>query len=103
MRIPGREVVRGDQLILHEGDRVPADATVTAATNLAVDESLLSAILFIPPLRDLFKLAMPHPDDLLIVAVAGLSALLWMEVVKRAAAFEGSLRALRYRNYSADE
>jgi Ca2+-transporting ATPase len=47
---------------------------------------VLGAILFVPLLRDLFKLAMPHPDDLLIVAVAGLGALVWMEAVKRAAA-----------------
>ena len=41
-RIPGREVVRGDVLILAEGDRVPADAVVLSCTNLAVDESLLT-------------------------------------------------------------
>jgi P-type Ca2+ transporter type 2C len=41
-RIAGREVVRGDILILSEGDRVPADAIVLAATNLATDESLLT-------------------------------------------------------------
>lgn len=42
MRIPGRDVVRGDVLVLHEGDRVPADATLTSSTNLSVDESLLT-------------------------------------------------------------
>jgi Ca2+-transporting ATPase len=41
-RIPGREVVRGDLLLLAEGDRVPADALVVAAINLSVDESLLT-------------------------------------------------------------
>jgi Ca2+-transporting ATPase len=41
-RIPGREVVRGDELILREGDRVPADARIESSTNLAVDESLLT-------------------------------------------------------------
>jgi Ca2+-transporting ATPase len=41
-RIPGREVVRGDQLILREGDRVPADALIVSSTNLGVDESLLT-------------------------------------------------------------
>lgn len=41
-RIPGREVVRGDRLLLREGDRVPADARIVAATGLAVDESLLT-------------------------------------------------------------
>lgn len=41
-RIPGREVVRGDLLVLAEGDRVPADGFLTAATNLSIDESLLT-------------------------------------------------------------
>jgi Ca2+-transporting ATPase len=41
-RIAGTEVVRGDLVRLHEGDRVPADGTLLAATNLAVDESLLT-------------------------------------------------------------
>jgi Ca2+-transporting ATPase len=42
IRIPGREVVPGDILLLHEGDRVPADATVLESINLTVDESLLT-------------------------------------------------------------
>jgi Ca2+-transporting ATPase len=41
-RIPGREVARGDIIILSEGDRVPADATVRACTSLMADESLLT-------------------------------------------------------------
>jgi Ca2+-transporting ATPase len=41
-RIPGREVVPGDLLILVEGDRVPADALLRAGINLSVDESLLT-------------------------------------------------------------
>jgi len=41
-RIAGREVVRGDLVILAEGDRVPADGVVIEATNLSVDESLLT-------------------------------------------------------------
>jgi Ca2+-transporting ATPase len=41
-RIPGREVVRDDILILGEGDRVPADARVLWCSNLSVDESLLT-------------------------------------------------------------
>jgi len=41
-RIVGREVVRGDILVLAEGDRVPADALVLACNNLSVDESLLT-------------------------------------------------------------
>jgi len=41
-RIPGREVVRGDILLLSEGDRVPADATLLEASSLSADESLLT-------------------------------------------------------------
>ena len=41
-RIAGREVVRGDLLVLAEGDRVPADAVLLSSTNLMVDESLLT-------------------------------------------------------------
>ena len=42
VRIAGREVVRGDVIILREGDRVPADAQVLECTNFSVDESLLT-------------------------------------------------------------
>ncbi len=41
-RIPGREVVKGDIIILREGDRIPADGVVLSSTNLLVDESLLT-------------------------------------------------------------
>jgi Ca2+-transporting ATPase len=41
-RIAGREVVRGDVMMLKEGDRVPADAMLFAANDLRVDESLLT-------------------------------------------------------------
>jgi Ca2+-transporting ATPase len=41
-RIPGREVVREDYIILREGDRVPADAVVIFSSNLTIDESLLT-------------------------------------------------------------
>lgn len=41
-RIAGREVVTGDLVILQEGDRVPADATVLYSVNLMADESLLT-------------------------------------------------------------
>ncbi len=41
-RIAGRDVVPGDILVLAEGDRVPADAALFSATNLSVDESLLT-------------------------------------------------------------
>jgi len=41
-RIPGREVVREDILVLGEGDRVPADTAILSCTNLSIDESLLT-------------------------------------------------------------
>jgi Ca2+-transporting ATPase len=41
-RIPGREVVRGDIVLLAEGDRVPADGILRQAVNLSADESLLT-------------------------------------------------------------
>ncbi|MGB9463983.1 MAG: cation-translocating P-type ATPase [Candidatus Acidiferrum sp.] len=41
-RIAGREVVRGDIVILTEGDRVPADGVVLSCVSLSVDESLLT-------------------------------------------------------------
>src|SRR5579883_1992340 len=42
MRIAGGEVVRGDVMLLVEGDRVPADARLLAAHDLMTDESLLT-------------------------------------------------------------
>lgn len=42
MRIAGREVVRGDIVLLKEGDRIPADAVLLSANDLTVDESLLT-------------------------------------------------------------
>ena len=41
-RIPGREVVVGDVILLREGDRVAADAIVHSANGLSVDESILT-------------------------------------------------------------
>jgi Ca2+-transporting ATPase len=41
-RVPGREVARGDLIILSEGDRVPADCLVHEAESLSIDESLLT-------------------------------------------------------------
>ena len=41
-RIAGREVVRGDLVVLAEGDRVPADAVLSQAHDLQADESLLT-------------------------------------------------------------
>ena len=42
IRIAGRDVVRGDTIVLTEGDRVPADATVMQCDDLLLDESLLT-------------------------------------------------------------
>jgi Ca2+-transporting ATPase len=41
-RIAGRDVVRGDVLLLSEGDRVPADAVLVECANISVDESALT-------------------------------------------------------------
>jgi Ca2+-transporting ATPase len=41
-RIAGREVVRGDFILLSEGDRVPADAVLLQGHDLQIDESLLT-------------------------------------------------------------
>jgi Ca2+-transporting ATPase len=41
-RIPGREVVRGDSVVLAEGDRVPADVLLRSGFGMQVDESLLT-------------------------------------------------------------
>jgi len=41
-RIAGRELVEGDLIVLAEGDRVPADAVVLEASNVAADESLVT-------------------------------------------------------------
>ena len=41
-RIAGREVVRGDLVVLSEGDRVPADGLLRRGLNLSTDESLLT-------------------------------------------------------------
>ncbi len=42
LRIAGGEVVRGDAVLLAEGDRVPADAALDSVNDLLVDESLLT-------------------------------------------------------------
>ncbi|HEU4818439.1 cation-translocating P-type ATPase [Janthinobacterium sp.] len=41
-RIAGRELVRGDLVLLAEGDRVPADIALLTASNLMADESMLT-------------------------------------------------------------
>jgi P-type Ca2+ transporter type 2C len=66
-RIPGREVVRDDLIVLSEGDRVPADAALVHCTNLSVDESLLTGESL--PVRKVVcdgsaEMAPPGGDDL---------------------------------------
>jgi Ca2+-transporting ATPase len=66
-RIPGREVVRGDLVILVEGDRVPADGLLRRGINFSVDESLLtgeSVPVRKSPSRDASSLDAPGGDDL---------------------------------------
>lgn len=41
-RISGKEVARGDIILLNEGDRVPADAKLLWGINMSADESLLT-------------------------------------------------------------
>lgn len=41
-RIAGRDVVRGDIIVVSEGDRVPADTWLLQASGLSTDESLLT-------------------------------------------------------------
>lgn len=41
-RIPGREVVPGDWVIVNEGDRIPADGMLIEFLNLQIDESIIT-------------------------------------------------------------
>ncbi len=66
-RVAGREVVRGDLIVLAEGDRVPADAILRRSLNLTTDESLLTGE-SVPvrklPSADTRTLDAPGGDDL---------------------------------------
>jgi P-type Ca2+ transporter type 2C len=42
VRVAGRELVRDDLIVIAEGDRVPADALLLEASQVTVDESLLT-------------------------------------------------------------
>ncbi len=75
VRIPGRDVVVDDIIVLREGDRVPADATIISATNLFVDEAILTGESF--PVRKTVwdgntELAHPGGEDLPFVFSATL-------------------------------
>ncbi len=71
-RIAGREVVRGDFIVLNEGDRVPADAVLIQSADMQADESLLTGESV--PVRKIantdaasLKAQRPGGDDLSIV------------------------------------
>jgi len=51
---------------------------VTAAALL-----LLAAVLYVPPLRELFRFAPLHAPDLIFCITAGVVSVLWFEVFKR--------------------
>src|SRR5512138_379460 len=42
IKIPARELVPGDRILLHTGDRIPADARLVEAINLQVVEAALT-------------------------------------------------------------
>jgi Ca2+-transporting ATPase len=74
-RIPGREVVRGDLLVISEGDRVAADARLVEGSHLEADESLLTGESV--PVRKLpaagpVQAARPGGDDLPFVYAGSL-------------------------------
>jgi len=67
LRIAGREVVRGDLVVMKEGDRVPADAVLLECSDFTADESLLTGESV--PVRKIAwdgarQLARPGGDDL---------------------------------------
>ncbi len=74
-RIAGWDVVEGDLLVLSEGDRVPADATILETSHLTVDESLLtgeSTAVRKGPWDGKLEVARPGGEDLPFVFAATL-------------------------------
>jgi P-type Ca2+ transporter type 2C len=45
--------------------------------------AILATILYVPPIRDLFRMSRPHADDAIVIVVAAIASLAWMEIVKR--------------------
>jgi Ca2+-transporting ATPase len=74
-RIPAREIVPGDFILIGEGERVPADALVLRGDVLAVDESILtgeSAPVLKPPCVGAPDMTMdPEPGDASPVVFSG--------------------------------
>jgi Ca2+-transporting ATPase len=46
--------------------------------------TLLAAIVYVPTLRELFRFGDLHLDDIVVITTASVSALVWMELMKRA-------------------
>ncbi len=74
IHIPSREVVRGDIVVIAEGDRVPADAVLVSSDGLQADESLLTGesvpvrkLATLDRAADLSTTAKPGGDDLPMV------------------------------------
>lgn len=69
-RIPGREVVTDDIIILNEGDRIPADVILLDGINITVDESLLTGesipVPKIIPLNDVHTQVMLYSGTLVV-------------------------------------
>lgn len=63
IRIAGRDVVKGDLLVLEEGGRVGADAVLVQAHDLLVDESLLTGESLAVSKRACRAQAMSEPRD----------------------------------------
>lgn len=66
IQLAGREVVRGDVIVIAEGDRVSADATLLSSHDLMLDESLLTGESV--PVRKLAPAADVRPDAARAVA-----------------------------------
>jgi P-type Ca2+ transporter type 2C len=62
-----------------EGWRAPNPALRWLA---AAAIGVLATILYVGPIRDLFRMSRPHADDSLVIIVASVAALVWMETVK---------------------
>jgi len=65
-KIAGRDVVRGDIIVLSEGDRVPADAVLVECSDLQADESLLTGESYPVskrPRTDGVAVTAPHSGD----------------------------------------
>ena len=66
VRIAGKDVVRGDLLLVAEGDRISADAVLVSGENLRADESLLtgeSVPVHKKPARDVTGEPPPPPGE----------------------------------------